>query len=668
MDTANIDLRTGTFDGDGFDDVVVAGRNGAVEVFLSNGDGTFATPVSYAVGSGPIHDVVVADFNGDGNLDIAATSSSPFLIGILMGVGDGTFSTVQTYPTAQQPFNLAVEDFNDDGILDLAVTNQSATVSIYLGNGSGGIGDGTFGTPTSFAASSSPRRIETGDFNGDGIVDLISKDSASGLTIQLGNGDGTFPSAIPTLDIGANFYTSKVTGDFNGDGIPDYAISSWRSPAVIRIYSGNGSGGIGDGTVAPAVAFPVGTPRDMALGDFNGDGVLDIAVASGGTTNGVSILLGTSTLGIPDGGFSAATVYPGGGTNPFGVVTADFNGDGILDVALANRDSDTVTVLLGTGTGGVGDGGFGAPVSYDVLEQPVKIVAADFNANGIIDLATANELSNNVGIMLGVGDGTFGATTYFATGTGPDKITFGDFNGNGIIDLLTTNDTTISILLGQDTAGVANGTFAAPVHYTVPSTPNETIVGDFNGDLILDVAVATASSVLVFLGNGDGTLASPIAYSSIGDLRGLVAVDFDGDGVLDIAASSASNFMAIRNAGFQDITPPTSSATGPSGSLTQASPVFDVTFTSDDTHLGSTGVDSVELFYQRDGGGFLSYGTFTTSPISFDTSTTGGDGTYEFYTVATDLAGNTETKSPTNEITVTFSTMTTVEDWSVLQD
>lgn len=146
--------------------------------------------------------------------------------------------------------------------------------------------------------------------------------------------------------------------------------------------------------------------------------------------------------------------------------------------------------------------------------------------------------------------------------------------------------------------------------------------------------------------------------------------DFNGDGITDLATANinSDDVSVLLNLGFNDITVPTSTATGPSGSLKQPSAVFDATFTADDSRVGSTGVKSVELFYQRHGGGFVSFGSFPSSPISFDTSPTGGDGSYDFYTVATDNAGNTEPKSPTAETSVTFNNNTSVDDWSVLND
>lgn len=114
------------------------------------------------------------------------------------------------------------------------------------------------------------------------------------------------------------------------------------------------------------------------------------------------------------------------------------------------------------------------------------------------------------------------------------------------------------------------------------------------------------------------------------------------------------------------MTDPASAATGPTGSLTQPSPIMSVTYGASDTHAGSTGVASVQLFYQRDGGGYTSYGTFTASPISFDTSSTGGDGTYDFYTIATDNANNVESKIATAETSVIFNDNTSVVDWNLV--
>jgi len=194
-----------------------------------------------------------------------------------------------------------------------------------------------------------------------------------------------------------------------------------------------------------ATSFSVGNnPRSVTTGDFNGDLILDLATANN-SSNTVSVLLGNGT-----GSFSAATNF-GVGNGPRAVTTGDFNGDGKLDLATANSNENTVSVLLGDGTGG-----FGAATSFGVGSLPISITTGDFNGDGRLDLATANNISNNVSVLLSNGTGGFSAASNFLiSGTSPFSITTGDFNGDGRLDLATANigSDNVSVLLGNGTGG-----------------------------------------------------------------------------------------------------------------------------------------------------------------------------------------------------------------------
>jgi VCBS repeat protein/centrosomal CEP192-like protein len=338
-----------------------------------------------ATGTGP-SSVATEDFNGDGKLDLVVTNSGSNDISVFLGKGDGTFQASVNYPAGTSPDSVAVGDFNGDAKLDLAVANHGSNdVSVFLGKG-----DGTFQAAVNYPAGTNPSSVAVGDFNGDGKLDLaVANFGSLNVSVLLGNGDGTFQTAV---DYGAGSNPSSVAvGDFNGDGKLDLAVANANSGGF-----GNGNGSIllgnGDGTFQATVNYNAGTnPSSVAVGDFNGDGKLDLALANADIFNfgvgGISILLGNG-----DGTFKTAVDY-GAGSNPSSVTVADFNGDGKLDLAATNGTS--VGILLGNG-----DGTFQPPVDYAAGSSPSSLAVGDFNGDGRLDIAVADRASSTVSVLL----------------------------------------------------------------------------------------------------------------------------------------------------------------------------------------------------------------------------------------------------------------------------
>ena len=328
----------GDFNGDGKLDLAVANAGSKnVSVLLGNGDGTFKAPVNFGA-PGP-QSVAVGDFNGDGKLDLAVTNAG---VSILLGNGDGAFRAPVTYATGNSPSSVAVGDFNRDGKVDLAVANSGASngvasVSVLLGRG-----DGTFNPAVNYSGGFGSLSLAVGDFNRDGKLDLVEANFSTGnVSILLGNGNGTFQAPRSYGTNGAP--TSVAVGDFNRDGKLDLVVAN-----LVNNSGGAGSMGVllgnGDGTFQPVVNYGLGSnPDSVAIGDFNGDGKLDLAVAnSGGYGNPASMKL---LLGNGNGTFQPALEFVGAGSpNPSSLAVGDFIGHGRLDVAVA--DGSTVATLL----------------------------------------------------------------------------------------------------------------------------------------------------------------------------------------------------------------------------------------------------------------------------------------------------------------------------------
>jgi hypothetical protein len=328
--------------------------------------------------------VVVADFNNDGFADFAVANDFDNTVGVFIGNGDGTFKPAVTYTVDTFPLDLFAGDFNNDGKLDIVTVNtHDASISILLGNG-----DGTFQQPSLNArVGSNPESLNIGDFNGDGNLDVAAVNYASNtVSVLLGLGTGRFAQHVD-YPVGNNPLDVTV-GDFNGDGIPDLAVAN-NADSTISILLGNG-----DGTFQPQTGrvFPTGsTPNGITTADFNGDGILDLATTDG--SHQFSVLIGKG-----DGTFPTVTNYKAGNFPAYTITAYDMNSAGTLDLLFGNFNDDTLAVYFGNGGG---TGTFkAAPVTFPTLNQPVSLSVGDFNNDGRLDVVAAQESANMVSVFL----------------------------------------------------------------------------------------------------------------------------------------------------------------------------------------------------------------------------------------------------------------------------
>ncbi|MCX7705802.1 MAG: VCBS repeat-containing protein [bacterium] len=514
-----------------------------------------------------------ADFNRDGRIDIAIACNGA--IEIYAGVSGQSpyFAKASEVSVTGQLTYIISDDFNRDGKPDIAVSSYAYPEQFYVL-----LGDGNFSFQISYQASISyPRGLVSGDFNRDGIPDIAAVSYNSYFDCYLGNGDGTFTFASQN---GTSYVSLYITaGDFDNDGIVDIAVSGYVN-SIVHIYRGKG-----DGTFYPPGNVYVASAWYITKGDFNRDGKLDLAVASRSGSGQVAILIGNG-----DCTFKTPIYYNTGG-EPWGIDVADFDGDGINDLAVVNQFSKSLTLLKGKANGTfqldfnlicsktpfavvsgdfTGDskkdialilndsmiifenstqfketGIFSNPVHYQAGQNPRRVIAADFNNDGILDLASANQGSNSVSILIGKNDGTFfPAKNYdFPSAFGydfyPADLVAADFNRDGKNDIAVPNRTgyTYGVMLNN-----GDGTFTVNI-YPSKGFPYDSINSeDFNRDGKPDIVIACShypnGGFLVLYGNGDGTFGNGTFHPLASAWR-IAVGDVNKNGINDLAITCA---------------------------------------------------------------------------------------------------------------------------------
>jgi hypothetical protein len=539
-----------------------------VTTFLGNGDGVFRLGVNSTTGALGVSMAVTADFNGDGRKDL--------LIGdtLMFGVGDGTFKAGTALPASVQneaglTSSAAVGDLNQDGKLDVVYSGPgtgSGVVQVLLGNG-----DGTFQIGARYASLTPQQPVTVTDIDGDGNLDIVVGNSGLGLYVQdsndnlfpmmqflLGRGDGTF--------VGAPVYTQKVittfaTGDFNADGKPDvlaYSVNN-SGPGSLIVLPGDGTGSLGTAVSSAANL----APTKIAAADMNRDGVPDAVLA--GTLRAAPMV--SVVLNQGKGTFAGERDYPLPDF-PDSLAVGDFNGDGNMDVAVgvgapnaSNSAANGVYVLLGQAGGTLS-----APVRIDSSVYPVSLAVRDLNGDGRADLVIADQgffapggkqVNGALHVYLGNANGTFTAAAALSTpATNYSQAALGDLDGDGKVDLIVAGNVAGN-LLGVGTPNVytmlgnGNGTFQAaqvnPLAGKDGIGAQSIALADFNGDGILDVVVGNSNDFIeVLLGLGDGTFANSILALGQQPLV-LGATDLNGDKLPELLMGGQGGLAVFNN-------------------------------------------------------------------------------------------------------------------------
>jgi hypothetical protein len=521
---------------------------------------SFLSPLFYASGAENSNAFAIADVNGDGKLDLVVSNCDPIgsggcgffrdgVVGVLLGIGDGGFEPVMAYDSGGNlASSVAVADVNGDGIPDIIVTH---------------------------------------------VCSEVDCEKEAGVSILLGNGDGTFRAAV-TYNSGGQESFSVAVADVNGDGKQDLLITNTcpnegcTTDGVVSVLLGNG-----DGTFQPPVNYDSGGigPRSLTAVDLRGDGKIDVLVANSGDIDGNFYSSGSLDvlLGKGDGTFQSPVTYSVG-PNPWSLAVADVNGDGKLDALVADacwcgHDAD-LAVLLGNG-----DGTFQPAVTYDSGNiDTFSIAVADVNGDGNADLLAGSLGTNALSILLGNGNGTFQPAVTFDTGaSGIYSVATADVNGDGKPDVVSTDGDYVSIMLNN------TGVSQAPTTISLLSSLNPSSYGQS----VTFTATVTAASgtptgaVTFYAGTttlGSATLASGTASISTTSLAA-------GSRSITAAYDGSSNFAPSPSPVVnQVVNGTTTTATSLRSSLNPSTAGESVTFTATVTSASGAPTGTV-IFY-----------------------------------------------------------------------
>jgi len=451
--------------GDGKPDIVSSNVNGGdVTILLGNGDGTLNVPTAgYSTGGFPRTSALVADFSGDGFADIIVPDEN-FSFAFLRGYGDGTFQAAQDFfaPVSDNNWayatTIASGDFNGDGYPDLVVGNTrdlKIGVTVYLAKPDGSLMPGV-----NIGSGGGLEGVVVADFNGDGNLDFaavnFNNNGAGDVQVYLGYGNGTFNEGAP-YPTGSNGASTLITADFNKDGHPDLAVLNTNNNNV-SILLNDGTGGF----LAPVTYSVTADAQGIATADVNGDGVLDLVVTGRSATGAISVLLGNA-----NGTFQPATTTTFAFNYLGNLALGDLDGDGKVDLAVAVDDA-TASEGLAVAKGN-GDGTFGTPVFYATTLQnvaisqplPGDVKMIDLNRDGHLDVVYSNSQYGTIGVLYNTGTNAYSAGMFYAPveftgGSDALSIVLADINQDGAVDVMTANNKFAGVSVLLNNSGSAN--------------------------------------------------------------------------------------------------------------------------------------------------------------------------------------------------------------------
>ena len=540
------------FDGDGHLDLVTANNGGtAVSLLSGRGDGSFSGPVAFPADANAVA-IVAADFNQDGFVDLATAHLEPQTLNVLLGDGAGHLAAPVQLPTTGNPNGLVATDVDSDGHLDLVFTlADQNSLGILTGDGHGGFGSTIALVPVT---GSTPTAVWAADFNGDHHVDLVTAHfgapAGDNIAVLLGLGDGAFQAAQLTAS-GSALIAALAVADLTQDGHPDLIAGT---PSGLQVYVGDGLGGLAAPVVYPppaALISSAGNFTALTVADVNQDGHPDVLALYGAfRQQSARFVLWT---GDAHGVLTLTPTAYVQGAQPTWVGTADFDGDAKLDVVATDYTANTAYVQLQS-SGGLFDAPSAVlepgPLATMAAAHIRLIAVADLNGDHLGDFITNwGDAAGPTSVLLTGPTGQLTLGAQVPVGANMADAQVADLNGDGHPDLVVANaHATVSTLLGDGAGG-----WHAAVDSNTLSVPSSLAIADFNNDGRPDLLAAANGNhdASLLFGVGDGTWQAAVPLAGSGSVGNAVFGDFNGDGHRDIAltAQTSANVNLFFGAG-----------------------------------------------------------------------------------------------------------------------